>query len=208
MTAITLIIALILGAVWYDFNGRAVTNGVSIYEVMFLSTLLCAVIYAIKSYNNHTIYVAAIIVLHTILHQILWNMKCDNLEDVQDYVFYTSVLYSFFAFIIIKVNNGISNYIIALLFLFGSSCGFFCWSGILPTHLDRPKAFLALSYPDLIAFAGHLANVTLGISSGDSGPRLRKFVSNSVLVRFNLSRLSTVETNSTKDNKKTKKVNL
>jgi len=45
----------------------------------------------------------------------------------------------------------------------------------IPDASERGRGFIALSFPDLVAIAGHMANAVLGFGAGDSGYRVRSF---------------------------------
>lgn len=167
MTALVIFISIIVAIVYSTISGTTwVGPGtLTVYVWAFIAGLATAVIFALISRNRRSIIGALILVANFTGSHIAWGTS--------DPTTISAVLDLATAGYFVLLGQTRWELVVGFLFLGSVGLAALTFLDVLPDHTERASGFIALSYPDLTAIVGHIANAILGFGAGDSGFRIR-----------------------------------
>lgn len=167
MTALVIFVSIVIAIVYSTISGTTwVGPGtLTVYIWAFIVGLGTATIFAVISKNRRSIIGALILVANFTGSHVAWGTS--------DPTTVSAVLDVATASYFILGGQTRWELIVGFLFLGSVGLATLTFLDILPDDTERASGFIALSFPDLTALLGHIANAILGFGAGDSGYRLR-----------------------------------
>ena len=169
MTALLILASIIAGAVYRSYAHTSIIAGpdVTVYTVAFLVGLVAASAFAIRSKDKANIAAAVVLALNWAGAYAIYRLG--------DHTFLPcAILDLATAAWFILTGRTYWQWVVGFLFIASFGMGLAAYSQILPDGSVRPS-FISVTYLDLTAIIGHIANASLGLSSGDGwGQRVRR----------------------------------
>ena len=142
-------LTLFSGAVWYTLHGSTVYGPINIYGLMYFCHCIAAICVVLGSRNPARLKLMIWVYCGVIVYYLV------------PFSFLSfSILYVVLALPLIMCGTHLRYYAVAGLWLFGAFCGVLGWFNVFG---DRVDAYIAFSYPDLIAGMGYAINIILGL---------------------------------------------
>ena len=168
MTFVVFVAALLCAATAWSFGVYALPVFGTIYVAAFMATLSTAVVFAIRSGRWRNRAAAAVAVVSFATGHFVWGMA----DPVGGRVFHALFTAGWF----ILAGKHRWELVCGGLYLTVCLAAIGTLFGLVPSHLQRAPVFLAFSLPDIVALAGHGANIAIGAGSGDGGSRILSFL--------------------------------
>ena len=169
MTLIIFIIA-VVSVYLARWNGIYLVIGdLTVYQIAFYSTLLCATIFAINTHQRRFFISAMVLCLSGVLSQRLW--------FTDDPILDTAIMDLMCAAWFFLYGKTRYEFQISVIFSASVLVGYFTYSGFIPDQFARNSStVIAWSHPDLTAILGHFASITLGAGAGDGGKSIQSYL--------------------------------
>lgn len=163
MTLVVFIVALILaGLHWYSSpDGWLLFGNVTIYVAAFVATLAAASAAAMRSKDRRCIAAAVVLIINFVGSHFAWTTS--------DPVLFGALNDLVTAAYFMLIGQTRWELAIGALSIACVAAGGLTVLGIIPGPAQRADAFIAFSYPDVVALLGHAANIVLGLGAGDAG---------------------------------------